>query len=63
MSKEEVQSYRLNSLEEPSDGMLEFVMLQVQETARISTMKAHEELKKRFSEMCLRIAKRKKEEA
>jgi len=63
MSKEEVQSYRLNSLEEPTDGMLEYVMIQVRESAKISTMKAHDELKKRFSEMCLRIAKRKNEES
>lgn len=59
MSKEEVQSYRLNSLEEPTDGMLEFVMSQVQEAAVTSTQKAQDELNRRFAEMCRRIAIRK----
>ncbi len=61
MSKEEVQSYRLNSLEEPTDEMLEYIMLLVQKAAVTSTQKAQEELDRRFAEMCQRIAKRKQE--
>jgi len=62
MSKEEVQSYRLNSTDEPSDEMLEYVMIQVREAAIISSQKAKEELQRRFSEMCMNIAKRKSSE-
>ena len=40
MSKEELRSYRLNSMEEPTDEMLEAIMLGVQEHARQSTIKA-----------------------
>ena len=51
MSKEELRSYRLNSMEEPTDEMLEAIMLGVQEHARQSTIKAKAELDRRFSEM------------
>lgn len=63
MSREEIQSYRLNSMEEPTDEMLEYVMLQVQEAAINSSRKAKEELQRRFAEMCSNIARRKSCEA
>ena len=44
MSAEELKSYRLNSMEEPTDEMLEAIMLGVQETARKTTAKAKAEL-------------------
>ncbi|MDO4957218.1 MAG: hypothetical protein Q4E60_09410 [Bacteroidales bacterium] len=51
MSKDELRSYRLNSMEEPSDEMLEAIMLGVQESARQSTIRAKKELERRFNEM------------
>ena len=48
MSKEELRSYRLNSSEEPTDEMLEAIMLGVQKAAWLSTLKAQEELDRRF---------------
>lgn len=51
MSQEELRSYRLNSMEEPTDEMLEAIMLGVQEHARQSTIKAKAELDRRFNEM------------
>lgn len=50
MSAEELKSYRLNSMEEPTDEMLEAIMLGVQETARRTTAKAKAELDRRFEE-------------
>ena len=50
MSKEELCSYRLNSMEEPTDEMLEAIMLGVQEHACQSTIKAEAELARRFDE-------------
>ena len=50
MSAEELKSYRLNSMEEPTDEMLEAIMLGVQETARKTTAKAKAELDRRFEE-------------
>ena len=58
MSEEKVKMYRLNSIEEPTDEMLEYIMLQVQEQAKLSTTKAQEELDRRFAEMSSRIANR-----
>ena len=55
MSKEELRSYRLNSMEEPTDEMLEAIMLGVQEHARLSTIKAKAELDRRFAEATRRI--------
>lgn len=60
MSKEEVRSYRLNSMEEPTDEMLEYVMLQVRDAAINATQNAKEELQRRFAEMCSNISRRKK---
>lgn len=56
MTTEELHSYRLNSLEEPSDEMLECIMLQVQEAAIQSSINAQKELERRFNEMCKKIA-------
>ena len=63
MSKEEVQAYRLNFTQEPTDAMLEYVMSQVQKTAQLSSQKAKEELERRFAEMSRRIAIRKNKKA
>ena len=60
MSTEEIKSYRLNSTEEPTDEMLEYIMLQVQETARQSSINAQKELDRRFEQLCQRIAERKR---
>ena len=59
MSKEELKSYRLNSAEEPTDEMLEAIMLEVQKTACQSTLKAKAELDKRFNAAKAEIAQRK----
>lgn len=61
MSKEELRSYRLNSMEEPTDEMLEAIMLGVQEHARQSTIKAKAELDRRFAEAKAEIARRRAE--
>ena len=50
MTQKELRSYRLNSSEEPTDEMLHAIMLGVQETARQSTIKAEQELNRRFTE-------------
>lgn len=55
MSQEELRSYRLNSMEEPTDEMLEAIMLGVQEHARQSTIKAKAELNRRFEEATRQI--------
>lgn len=59
MSKEELRSYRLNSADEPTDEMLEAIMLAVQESAYQSTLKAKAELDKRFNAAKTEIARRK----
>ena len=59
MSKEELRSYRLNSAEEPTDEMLEAIMLEVQKSACQSTLKAKAELDKRFNAAKAEIARRK----
>ena len=51
MTQKELRSYRLNSSEEPTDEMLHAIMLGVQETARQSTIKTDNEIKRRFREM------------
>lgn len=60
MSQEELRSYRLNSMEEPTDEMLEAIMMGVRETARRSSMNARAELNRRFEEMKSEIARRRK---
>lgn len=49
MTKEELRSYRLTSLEEPTDEMLEAIMEQVAESARRSTARAEAVLKEKFA--------------
>jgi hypothetical protein len=56
MTQKELRLYRLNSSEEPTDEMLHAIMLGVQETARQSTIKAEQELNRRFAEAKRQIA-------
>jgi hypothetical protein len=56
MTQKELRSYSLNSSEEPTDEMLHAIMLGVQETARRSTIKAEQELNRRFAEAKRQIA-------
>ncbi len=44
MTQEELRSYRLTSMEEPTDEMLQAIMEQVAESARRSTAKFQTEL-------------------
>ena len=44
MTEKELKSYRLNSMEEPTDEMLEAIMLGVQKQARQTTIRAKLEL-------------------
>lgn len=60
MSQQQLKSYRLNSLEEPTDEMLQAIMLGVQETARQSTMQAEAEINRLFKEMADNVARRRK---
>lgn len=48
MSQKELTSYRLSSLQDPTDDMLNAIMEQVGEAARRSTLKFHAELHRRF---------------
>ncbi len=48
MSHQELTSYRLSSLQEPTDEMLHAIMEQVAESARRSTAKFQAELHRRF---------------
>ena len=48
MSQQELTSYRLSSLQEPTDDMLHAIMEQVAESARRSTAKFQAELHRRF---------------
>ena len=56
MTQKELRSYRLNSSEEPTDEVLHAIMFGVQETARRSTIKAEQELNRRFAEAKRQIA-------
>ena len=58
MSEQELHSYRLSSLEEPTDEMLQAIMQGVAEAAAISTQNAQEELNRRFNELKTKIAQR-----
>ena len=62
MTQKELRSYRLNSSEEPTDEMLHAIMLGVQETARQSTIKAENEIKRRFREMENNVARRRQKQ-
>ena len=48
MTQEELRSYRLTSMEEPTDEMLQAIMEQVAASARRSTAKFQAELHRRF---------------
>lgn len=48
MSQKELTSYRLSSLQDPTDDMLNAIMEQVGEAARRSTLKFRAELHRRF---------------
>lgn len=48
MSQQELKSYRLSSLQDPTDDMLHAIMVQVAESARRSTAKYQSELHRRF---------------
>jgi hypothetical protein len=48
MSQQELTSYRLSSLEDPTDDMLYAIMEQVAESAKRSTAKFQAELHRRF---------------
>lgn len=53
MSQQELTSYRLSSLQDPSDEMLHAIMEQVAEAARRSTAKFQAELHRRFEQIRL----------
>ena len=57
MSEQELHSYRLSSLEEPTDEMLQAIMQGVAEAAVVSTHNAKEELNRRFNELKIKIAR------
>lgn len=61
MTEKELKSYRLNSMEEPTDEMLEAIMLGVQKQARQTTIRAKLELERRFNEMKAEIERRRAE--
>ena len=48
MLQQELTSYRLSSLQDPTDDMLHAIMEQVAESARRSTAKFQAELHRRF---------------
>ena len=48
MSEQELKSYRLSSLEDPTDEMLQALMEQIGESARKSTARFQAELHRRF---------------
>lgn len=48
MSQQELRSYRLSSLQDPTDEMLQAIMEQVGESARRSTAKFQAEMHRRF---------------
>ena len=48
MSQQELTSYRLSSIEDPTDDMLYAIMEQVAESAKRSTAKFQVELHRRF---------------
>ena len=58
MSDELLRSYRLSSLEDPSDEMLYAIMKKVAESARESTKRAEEKKQEMFA-IALENAKRK----
>lgn len=59
MSENQLRSYRLSSLEEPTDEMLHAIMEKVAEAARESTRRANEAKKRMLEETQARIRERK----
>lgn len=51
MSTQELQTYRLSSLEDPTDEMLHAIMEKVAETARQSSAKVREEIYRRLEQI------------
>lgn len=58
MTKEELRSYRLTSMEEPTDEQLQAIMEGVRDRALLTTLHAQQELDRRFQELARRIAER-----
>lgn len=56
MTHEELTSYRLTSMDEPTDEQLHALMEGVAEQARRTTRRAKEELDRRFREMAREMA-------
>ena len=56
MSMTDLHSYRLNSLEEPTDEQLQGIMEQVAIAARRSTERYHAELRRRMQELFDKVA-------
>lgn len=59
MADEELKKYRLSSMEEPSDEMLEALMEKVGEMARESSRKAEEAMDRMRAEVASSIAQKK----
>ncbi len=51
MTEKELRSYRLNSMEDPTDEMLEAIMEKVAEAAKESSRKAEEYIKSEFEKL------------
>lgn len=50
MSEQEMNGYRLTSLEEPTDEMLKQLMIEVAEEAKIKSEQAHKKLFQRLKD-------------
>lgn len=59
MAEKELRSYRLTSMEEPSDEMLHAIMEQVAEAARESTKRAEAAMQRMLEETIAKIKKQK----
>ena len=51
MSTQELHSYRLTSMEEPTDEMLQAIMQQVADSARKSSDRVRQEVSRRFEQI------------
>ena len=63
MTKEELRSYRLNSMEEPTDEMLQAIMEGVAEAAKQSSENAKKEVERMKREAFQRIAEIKEQQS
>lgn len=59
MAEKELRSYRLTSMEEPSDEMLHAIMEQVAEAARESTKRAEAAMQRMLEETIAKIKEQK----